>query len=95
MAGGGVRDILLEGGVSDAFFLRGADSGDNDAIDSDKTDVPQPQPGLAMLTGQRMSTGTLAEWLTRCPAKAFPSGACVRITQVSFFFFGVFNNYSL
>ena len=29
------------------------------------------------------STGTLAEWLTRCPAKAIPSGACVRITQVS------------
>ena len=27
--------------------------------------------------------GTLAEWLTRCPAKAIPSGACVRITQVS------------
>lgn len=29
------------------------------------------------------TTGTLAEWLTRCPAKAIPSGACVRITQVS------------
>jgi hypothetical protein len=25
----------------------------------------------------------LAEWLTRCPAKAIPSGACVRITQAS------------
>jgi hypothetical protein len=30
--------------------------------------------------------GTLAEWLTRCPAKAIPSGACVRITQVSISF---------
>jgi hypothetical protein len=33
--------------------------------------------------------GALAEWLTRCPAnpslesQAFPSGACVRITQAS------------
>jgi len=24
--------------------------------------------------------GALAEWLTRCPAKAFPSGARVRIS---------------
>jgi hypothetical protein len=32
------------------------------------------------------ATGTLAEWLTRCPAKAIPSGACVRITQVSLTF---------
>jgi hypothetical protein len=30
-----------------------------------------------------INDGTLAEWLTRCPAKAIPSGACVRITQVS------------
>jgi hypothetical protein len=38
-----------------------------------------------------IKTGTLAEWLTRCPAihisesQAFPSGASVRITQVSIF----------
>ena len=36
--------------------------------------------------------GALAEWLTRCPAidhrssQAFPSGACVRITQASVLF---------
>ena len=27
--------------------------------------------------------GALAEWLTRCPAKAISSEACVRITQAS------------
>jgi hypothetical protein len=29
---------------------------------------------------------TLAEWLTRRPAKALPSGAQVRILQVTIFF---------
>ena len=42
---------------------------------------------------QPINQGTLAEWLTRCPAKAIPSGACVRITQVSIFFWiGVIDN---
>lgn len=34
---------------------------------------------------RRNPQGTLAEWLTRWPAKPIPSGACVRITQVSHF----------
>ena len=31
----------------------------------------------------RYLNGALAEWLTRCPAKAISSEACVRITQAS------------
>nr|POE47056.1 hypothetical protein CFP56_00388 [Quercus suber] len=37
--------------------------------------------------------GTLAEWLTRCPAKAVPSGACVRITQVSILLPSIWTSY--
>ena len=35
----------------------------------------------------RYLNGALAEWLTRCPAKAISSEACVRITQASRFTF--------
>jgi hypothetical protein len=38
---------------------------------------------LSSISINLIGYGTLAEWLTRCPAKAIPSGACVRITQVS------------
>jgi hypothetical protein len=41
----------------------------------------------------QINHGTLAEWLTRCPAKAIPSGACVRITQVSRFPFAFLGGY--
>ena len=41
-------------------------------------------PGMSSsISNHLICHGTLAEWLTRCPAKAIPSGACVRITQVS------------
>jgi hypothetical protein len=38
---------------------------------------------FSSISNHLIGYGTLAEWLTRCPAKAIPSGACVRITQVS------------
>ena len=49
---------------------------------------------VASASIHQINHGTLAEWLTRCPAKAIPSGACVRITQVSRFSFTFLSSYS-
>jgi hypothetical protein len=41
---------------------------------------------ISSSTTSTTTNGTLAEWLTRGPAKPVPSGASVRITQVSILF---------
>ncbi len=41
---------------------------------------------MVLFKADDITIDTLAEWLTRQPAKLFPSGACVRITQVSITF---------